>query len=186
MQTTYRGRAYVVGDSIDTDQIIPAQYLVYNPSDPDELPYFGRYALAGLPTDSAGLPDGGHPFTPEDKFESEYQIVIAGGNFGCGSSREHAPLALRVAGVKIVVAESYARIFFRNCVNGGHVIPAETHERLCERVHTGDELEVDVEANRIRNLTRNEEYTLEPVGDILPILEAGDIFEYAKAAGMLG
>ena len=186
MDTKIRGKAYVVGESIDTDQIIPAQYLVYSTSDPEERRHYGRLALAGLPAASQGLPGGGTPFVREDEFTSDYQIIIAGPNFGCGSSREHAPLALAEAGATLVIAESYARIFFRNCVNGGYVIPAETRERLYDRVKTGDDLEVDTEANTIVNHTQGETYPLAPIGDILPILEAGDVFEYAKKSGMLG
>lgn len=185
MEKQFKGKAYVVGDAIDTDQIIPAQYLVYNPADPEERKYFGRYAMAGVPDVQSGLPQGNIRFTPEDEYKSEYSIIVAGSNFGCGSSREHAPLALDEAGVTVVIAESYARIFFRNAVNGGFVVPAETSERLIEQVRTGDELEVDVEANTVHNVTQGTSYTLRPLGDILPILEAGDVFEYAKRAGMM-
>jgi 3-isopropylmalate/(R)-2-methylmalate dehydratase small subunit len=185
MERQFKGKAFVLGDAIDTDQIIPAQYLVYDPTIPEDRKFFGRYALAGVPSAQSGLPEGGHVFTAPDAFASEYEIVVAGPNFGCGSSREHAPLALAVAGVKVTIAESYARIYFRNTVNGGYVVPAETRERLCERVHTGDELEVDLVACTVRNVTRGETYTLVPLGDILPILEAGDVFAYARQAGMI-
>ncbi|MBI5835515.1 MAG: 3-isopropylmalate dehydratase [Armatimonadetes bacterium] len=185
MDTKIRGKAYVVGESIDTDQIIPAQYLVYSTSDPEERRFYGHYALAGLPVASQGLPDGGTPFVRGEEFTSDYQIIVAGPNFGCGSSREHAPLALAEAGATLVIAESYARIFFRNCVNGGYVIPAETRERLYDRVRTGDDLEVDLTANTVINHTTGDHYELPPIGDILPILEAGDVFEYAKKAGMM-
>lgn len=185
MEKQFKGKAFVLGDAIDTDQIIPAQYLVYDPTDPEERKLFGRYALCGVPTAQSGLPDGGHVFTPEDSFTSEYSIVVAGSNFGCGSSREHAPLALAMAGVKVTITESYARIYFRNTVNGGYVVPAECTERLCDRVRTGDELEVDLEVGVVRNLTQHETYTLRPLGEVLPILEAGDVFEYARRAGMM-
>lgn len=185
MERQFAGRAYVLGDAVDTDQIIPAQYLVYNPADPAERRYFGRYALAGVPDAQAGLPQGNTPFVREGEFTSDYTILVAGSNFGCGSSREHAPLALAEAGVRITIAQSYARIYFRNAVNGGYVIPAETSERLCERVQTGDELAVDLDANTVTNLTRGETYNLSPLGDVLPILEAGDVFAYARGAGML-
>lgn len=186
MDRKFTGWAYVLGDNVDTDQIIPAKYLVYNPADPEERRYFGRYALSGLPDAAAGLPDGGVVFTPEDEFRSEYRIIVAGSNFGCGSSREHAPLALAEAGAVITIAESYARIYFRNAVNGGYLIPAETPDRLCDKVHTGDELAVDLDTNTVRNLTRGEEYRLRPLGDVLPILEAGNVFEYARSVGMMG
>ena len=80
----------------------------------------------------------------ENEFKSDYRIVIGGKNFGSGSSREHAPLALAEAGVKCVIAEFYARIFFRNSVNGGYLIPMESVERLVEKIRTGDMLEVHV------------------------------------------
>src|SRR5436309_13036459 len=124
MQSLIRGRAYVLGDNIDTDQIIPAQYLTYNPSIPEEYRMFGKYALASVPLDQSGLPKGHVPFHgPDDEFIAPYKIIVAGKNFGCGSSREHAPIALAAAGIEAVVAGFYARIFFRNAVNGRHVVP---------------------------------------------------------------
>ncbi len=185
MQTVITGKAFVLGDNIDTDQIIPAQFLSYNPADPNERRYFGMYALSGVPEAQSGLPAGNMRFVPEGRFQSEYAIVIGGKNFGCGSSREHAPLALAEAGVKCVIAEFYARIFFRNSVNGGYVIPFESTQRLVEKIRTGDELEVDLGGQVVMNKTRNERYELQPLGDVLPIIEAGGIFDYAKQAGML-
>src|SRR5438067_12312754 len=146
MQAVIRGRAYVLGDNIDTDQIIPAQYLTYSPAIPEEYRMFGKYALASVPPDQSGLPKGHVPFHgPDDDFISPYKIIVAGKNFGCGSSREHAPIALAAAGIQAVVAEFYARIFFRNSVNGGYLIPFETPKRLCETICTGDVLAIDVE-----------------------------------------
>lgn len=185
MQETIKGRAYVLGDDIDTDQIIPAHFLTYNPAIPEERKMFGVYALSGVPIAQAGLPEGSTPFVPEGSEPGEYRIVVGGRNFGCGSSREHAPLALDEAGVEAVIAESYARIFFRNSVNGGYLLPYETPARLVEEIRTGDELELDVKGNRLANLTTGKTYELSPLGDILPILEAGDIFAYAKQSGML-
>ena len=184
MEKQFTGRAYVVGDAVDTDQIIPAQYLVYDPTDPEERKLFGRYALVGVPTAQAGLPDGGIPFVAEGANTSEYTVIIGGSNFGCGSSREHAPLAIAEAGVKIVIAESYARIFFRNAVNGGYLLPVETEQRLVDATQTGDEVVVDLVANTLTNVTRGTTHALRPAGDILPILEAGDVFEYAQRAGL--
>src|SRR5438128_12343373 len=150
MQRLIEGKAYVLGDNVDTDQIIPAQYLTYNPSIPAEYKMFGKYALVGVPAGAAGLPKGHVPFhDPGDEFVSPYKIIVAGKNFGCGSSREHAPIALNAAGIQVVVAEFYARIFFRNAVNGGYLLPCECGERLCERICTGDELPADVHANRV-------------------------------------
>ena len=184
MQKTIRGKVYVLGDNIDTDQIIPAEHLVYSLTDPQERRLFGRYALSSVPPAQAGLPEGHVPFVREGEFTSDYRIVIAGRNFGCGSSREHAPFALREAGIQAIVAEFYARIFFRNSVNGGYLIPYETPARLIDKFRTGDETEISLEPNVIRNLIQGAEYPLSPLGDILPILEAGDVFAYARQAGM--
>src|SRR5437762_947489 len=185
MQTTITGKAYVLGDNIDTDQIIPAQYLTFNPAIPEEYRMFGKYALSSVPPAQAGLPKGHVPFHMDDKFVSPYKIVLAGKNFGCGSSREHAPIALDAAGIEAVVAEFYARIFFRNSVNGGYLVPFECLDRLCDRVCTGDELHIDVERAMLRNLTTREEWKLKPLGEVAPILEAGGLFPYAKKVGML-
>src|SRR3954467_8381864 len=142
MQNMISGLAYVLGDNIDTDQIIPAQYLSFNPSLPEERKYFGMYAMSSVPEGQRGLPQGNLPFVRENEFSSDYKIVIGGKNFGSGSSREHAPLAMAEAGVQCVIAEFYARIFFRNSVNGGYLVPLESTHRLIEKIHTGDELEV--------------------------------------------
>ena len=185
MQTVITGKAYVLGDNIDTDQIIPAQYLSFNPALPDERKFFGMYANSGVPDSQSGLPQGNVRFVPEGGYKSEYTIVIGGTNFGCGSSREHAPLAYAEAGIKCVIAEFYARIFFRNSVNGGYIVPLESVERLADKVRTGDELEVHLDAQYVLNKTRNDRYELRPLGDVLPIIEAGGVFAYAKQAGML-
>jgi 3-isopropylmalate/(R)-2-methylmalate dehydratase small subunit len=185
MQSIITGKAYVLGDNIDTDQIIPAQYLTFNPSIPEEYKQFGKFALSSVPREQAGLPKGHVPFHTGDEFVSDYKIVVAGKNFGCGSSREHAPIALDAAGIEAVVAEFYARIFFRNAVNGGYLIPFETAERLCERVCTGDELRLDVAAGVLANLTTKEEYRLEPLGEVAPILQAGGLFAHARKVGLL-
>jgi 3-isopropylmalate/(R)-2-methylmalate dehydratase small subunit len=185
MQSTITGKAYVLGDNIDTDQIIPAQYLTFNPAIPDEYRMFGKYALSSVPPAHAGLPKGHVPFHTDDEFVSPYKIIVAGRNFGCGSSREHAPIALDAAGIEAVVAEFYARIFFRNSVNGGYLVPFESGERLCDKVCTGDELKIDVESNVLHNLTTGEDWPLKPLGEVAPIIEAGGVFEYARKVGML-
>ena len=185
MKECVKGRAFVLGDDIDTDQIIPAEYLVLNPAITEERAQFGRHALSGVPPETSGLPEGGGPFVAAGEPRSAYKIIVAGRNFGCGSSREHAPLALAESGIEVVVAQDYARIFFRNSVNGGYLVPYETPRRLCETVCTGDEVEVDLKGNRLLNHTQGAEYALKPLGDILPIIEAGDIFAYAKNSGML-
>ncbi len=185
METIIRGKAYVTGDDLDTDQIIPAHFLSYNPSDPEERKFFGMYAMSGLPEGQMGRPFGDRRFVPEKSFKSEYKIMIGGKNFGCGSSREHAPLAIAEAGATVVVAEFYARIFFRNCVNGGYLVPCETDERLCDLISTGDECEVDLTAGKLTNLTTGKAHPLKPLGDVKPIIDAGGVFNYAKQAGML-
>jgi len=187
MQTVIRGRAFVLGDNVDTDQIIPAEYLTYNPAIAAEYRMFGKFALAGVPKAGLGLPKGHTPFHgPDDEFTSPYRIVIGGRNFGCGSSREHAPIALAAAGILCVVAEFYARIFYRNSINGAYLVPIESQSRLIEAVCTGDDLAIDVTAGTLTNHTSGETYALKPLGDVLPIIEAGGLFNYAKQVGMLG
>ncbi len=183
---TITGKAYVLGDNVDTDQIIPAQYLTFNPAIPEEYKQFGKYALSSVPPAQAGLPKGHVPFHTDDEFVSPYKIIVAGKNFGCGSSREHAPIALAAAGIAAVVAEFYARIFFRNAVNGGYLVPFECRERLCERVCTGDELTIDIPNKTLVNNTTGDRWALQGLGDVEPILEAGGIFKYAKKIGMAG
>ncbi|MBI5154058.1 3-isopropylmalate dehydratase [Candidatus Poribacteria bacterium] len=185
MEKRIAGRAFVLGDDVDTDQIIPAEHLAYNPSDPEERKMFGKFSLSGVPKAQSGLPRGGVPFVEEDQFRSNYRIIIAGKNFGCGSSREHAPLSLAEAGIGAVIAEFYARIFYRNSINGGYLIPFESERRMTNEIQTGDELELDVEHARLFNRTTGKRYDLRPLGDVLPIIEAGDVFAYAKASGML-
>src|SRR5580658_7570960 len=108
MQSHISGKAYVLGDNVDTDQIIPAQYLTFNPAIPAEYRMFGKYALSSVPPSQSGLPKGHVPFHgKDDEFLSPYKIIVGGRNFGCGSSREHAPIALSAAGIAVVVAEFY-------------------------------------------------------------------------------
>jgi 3-isopropylmalate/(R)-2-methylmalate dehydratase small subunit len=185
MEKVIEGKAYVLGDNVDTDQIIPAQYLTFNPAVPAEYKMFGKYALSGVPVSQGGLPKGHIPFHDADEFVSPYTIIIAGRNFGCGSSREHAPVALAAAGIKTVVAEFYARIFFRNAVNGGYLIPLETSKRLCETICTGDHLTIDLTSGQLRNVSTGEVWSLMPLGEVAPIVEAGGIFAYARKSGML-
>ncbi|MCC6581357.1 MAG: 3-isopropylmalate dehydratase [Phycisphaeraceae bacterium] len=185
MQNVITGPAFVLGDDVDTDQIIPAEYLSFNPSDPAERKYFGMYALSGVPPKQSGLPGGGTRFVPENQYKSQYRIIIGGRNFGCGSSREHAPLALAEAGAQMVIAEFYARIFFRNCVNGGYLLPCEARQRLVAEIRTGDVCQVDIEAGLLVNQTTGKRYELAPLGDVKPIIDAGGIFSYARESGML-
>jgi len=122
MSTTIKGKVFVLDDNIDTDQIIPAEYLTLVPSKPDEYEKLGSYALIGLP-------DRYDRFIAEGESKTVYSIIVAGENFGCGSSREHAPIALGAAGLEAVVAQSYARIFFRNCTATGELYPWRSEER---------------------------------------------------------
>jgi 3-isopropylmalate/(R)-2-methylmalate dehydratase small subunit len=111
--------------------------------------------------------------------------VIGGKNFGCGSSREHAPIALAAAGIVAVVAEFYARIFYRNSVNGGYLIPLESKARLIDQICTGDELLIDIPAAKLTNKTTGDAWDLLSLGEVAPILEAGGLFPYAEKVGML-
>jgi len=185
MNKTIKGKAFVLGDNIDTDQIIPAEHLVYSLKDEQESKKYGHFALSGVPIDKAGLPQGGTPFINGDEVFSEYNIIIGGSNFGCGSSREHAPFALEKAGVKAIVAESYARIFYRNSVDGGFLVPLESHENVNSEISTGDELEIDLDAYKLLNKTSGKQHKLQELGSVLPIVEAGGIFEYARKNKMI-
>ncbi len=122
-------------------------------------------------------------FVPEGGMKTPYQIVIAGRNFGCGSSREHAPIALGAAGVEAVVAESFARIFFRNCVATGELYPYDANERLCDTVKTGDVATLDFEADTLTVNGRT--YPLKPLGEVRPVIDAGGLFNYARKSGMI-
>ncbi len=185
MKPIIRGLAYVAGDDIDTDQIIPAQHLVYSLTVPEERRLYGRYAMSGVPVGQQGLPFGDKPFTEPDAYRSAYTIIVGGKNFGCGSSREHAPFALQEAGCEAVIAESFARIFYRNAVDGGFVAPFECMERLIDKIRTGDELELDTTSGTLTNVTTKETFLLHPLGDVADILKAGNVFEYARQAGMI-
>jgi len=185
MKRLLTGSAYVVADNVDTDQIIPAEFLSYNPSDPQERRYFGMHAMSGVPQPQAGLPGGSLPYVEAGNFKSRFSIIIAGTNFGCGSSREHAPLALAEAGCQAVVAESFARIFYRNSINGAYLVPMETTRRLVDSIQTGNELELDTAGAILKNLSTGVAYRLRPIGDVEAIIGAGGLFAYAKSIGML-
>jgi len=185
MKKIIEGKAYVLGDDIDTDQIIPAEHLVYSLSDPEEKKNYGRYALSGVPAQGAGLPGGGQPFVAEGKTVSDYSIIVGGKNFGCGSSREHAPACLEIAGIEAVVAESYARIFYRNSVDGGFFIPFETPVGLVDKVKTGDTLRIDVDQGTLTHVESGQTWNLKSLGEVIDIIRAGDIFEYARKTGMI-
>jgi 3-isopropylmalate/(R)-2-methylmalate dehydratase small subunit len=180
-----RGKAYVLGNNIDTDQIIPAEHLVYSLSDEEESKKYGHFALSGTPLAEAGLPGGGRPFITGDKYLSKYSIIIGGSNFGCGSSREHAPFALQKAGAKAIIAESYARIFYRNSVDGGFVLPMESETKLNDKIKTGDEVELNLTDYTLKKISDNQVFQLKHPGDVLPIIEAGGVFDYARKTGMI-
>ncbi|ERN03247.1 hypothetical protein AMTR_s00003p00191990 [Amborella trichopoda] len=181
VEKVFHGECFVLDDNIDTDQIIPAEYLTLVPSNPEEYAKLGSLALVGLPSRYPSFVAPGQPL-------SRYAIIIAGANFGCGSSREHAPVALGASGVKAVVAESYARIFFRNSVATGEIYPLESAEgRLCKECRTGDlvTVEMEKERGRLTNHTTGKEHKLKPIGDAGPVIEAGGIFAYARKTGMI-
>jgi 3-isopropylmalate/(R)-2-methylmalate dehydratase small subunit len=151
------GRVLVVGDNVDTDAIVPGRYLTI--TDPREL---GKHALEGL-----------DPSIPEKL--RERSIIVAGRNFGCGSSREHAVLALIGAGVRAVIAESFARIFYRNAINRGLLVLEAPGIR--QRVRDGDTVIVDLDRGVVR-LPTGEEVQFKPIArEVLEIVEAGGLIE---------
>ncbi len=178
MSKVVKGLVFVVDDNIDTDQIIPAEYLTLVPSKPDEYEKLGSYAMIGLP-------DRYGKFIEPSATKTQYPIIIAGENFGCGSSREHAPIALGACGVELVVAQSYARIFFRNSTATGELYPWESIDRLCDRFTTGQEATIDFANNSITNHTTGTVFFLKPLGDVAPVIDAGGLFAYARQTGMI-
>ncbi|MBW4522835.1 MAG: 3-isopropylmalate dehydratase [Scytolyngbya sp. HA4215-MV1] len=178
MSKVIRGTIFVVDDNIDTDQIIPAEYLTLVPSKPDEYEKLGSYALIGLP-------DRYGKFIASGDTKTCYPIIVAGENFGCGSSREHAPIALGASGVQAVIAQSYARIFFRNSASTGELYPWESVDRLCDEFQTGQEVTIDFERNCLINHTLEKEYPLKPLGEVGPVIDAGGLFDYARLTGMI-
>ena len=155
------GKAHKFGDHIDTDQIIPAAYLVTTV--PKEL------ALHCMET----------PDPDFVKRVKEGDVMIAGINFGCGSSREHAPIAIMGAGVSCVIAKSFARIFFRNSINLG--LPVLESPEAAEAIERGDEIDVDLATGTIRNLTTEQVFTAKPFEPfMMDIIEAGGLVEYTK------
>jgi 3-isopropylmalate/(R)-2-methylmalate dehydratase small subunit len=178
MQSVFKGPVYVVRDNIDTDQIIPAQYLNLVPTIPEEYAKLGSYALSGLPESLYAT-----RFVKEGKVASDYPIVVGGRNFGCGSSREHAPIAMGAAGCKLVLAEGFARIFFRNCVATGELYPCECVDRLCDILKTGDVVTVDLDAATVTH--KDKIYPFKPLGEVRPVVDAGGLFNYARSTGMI-
>jgi 3-isopropylmalate/(R)-2-methylmalate dehydratase small subunit len=156
-----RGTAHKFGDNVDTDQIIPAKYLVT--TDAQEL---AKHCM------EIADPDFPMKVRPGD-------ILVAGRNFGCGTSREHAPLSIKGLGLGLVIAESFARIFFRNCINIGLPI-LECPESAKDAV-SGDRLEVDLDQGIIRNVTQNKTYKAPPFPAFMAqIIQAGGLMPYVR------
>ena len=134
-----------------------------------------------------GLPNSLYAtrFVKEGQLDSEYPIIVAGRNFGCGSSREHAPIALGSAGCRVVLAEGFARIFFRNCVATGELYPCEITERLCDVLKTGDVVTVDLDAATVKVHSSGKIYSFKSLGDVRPVVDAGGLFNYARKTGMM-
>jgi 3-isopropylmalate/(R)-2-methylmalate dehydratase small subunit len=148
-------------DNIDTDVIIPGPYLKIH--DYDEL---AKHAMEGLDKDF-------HSKVKEGDF------IVAGRNFGCGSSREHAPIALAYSGIKAVLALSFARIFYRNAVDGAFLLPIEIDENTYNSISNEDSLEIDTEKKKIKNLTKNQTYKMKPFSELIgKIIAAGGLFNY--------
>ncbi|MDX9820701.1 MAG: 3-isopropylmalate dehydratase small subunit [Syntrophales bacterium] len=157
------GRAWKFGNDVDTDAIIPGRFLTNWNKQPEKLKNF-CFADA--------LPEFAANVRPSD-------IIVAGTNFGCGSSRESAPTAIRMTGVRMVVAESFARIFYRNCINVG-LLPLESPEAARD-IADGDLLEIDAPKGEIRNVTRNRTYAFKPLPAFLQeILDGGGLARYVQ------
>ncbi len=161
MDKKIKGKSWKFGDDIDTDIILPGRYLVI--TDEDEL---AKHAMEGL----------------DKKFPEKVEkgdIIIAGKNFGCGSSREHAPIALKGLGISVVVAESFARIFYRNAINVG--LPLLESKNISKNITEGDELEIDINKGILKNLNSGKEFEVTGLPDfMLEILEKGGLINYLK------
>ncbi|MBI4611838.1 MAG: 3-isopropylmalate dehydratase small subunit [Candidatus Rokubacteria bacterium] len=160
------GKAWKYGDNVDTDQIIPARYLVT--SDPSEL---GKHCME----------DADPEFAKKVRIGD---VLVGLRNFGCGSSREHAPISIRAAGVSAVIAKSFARIFYRNSINLG--LPLFECPEAAERIEQGDDLELNPVTGEIKNLTRGESYQAQPLPEFArAIMAAGGLMNYvAKKQGL--
>ena len=159
-----RGRVHKYdNDNIDTDVIIPGPYLKIH--DHKEL---AKHAMEGIDPSFPGK-------------VSQGDFLVAGNNFGCGSSREHAPIALSQAGIKAILAQSFARIFYRNAVDGGYLLPIEIDKSTVKKISDGDELEIDIAKNKITNITKNEQYLMKPFPELIAkIVEAGGLINYKQ------
>jgi len=156
---TIEGKAWKFGNNVDTDVIIPARYLVT--TDSQEL---GRHCMEGVDAEFSQKVSSG-------------DIIVAGENFGCGSSREHAPMAIKGAGISCVVAESFARIFFRNAFNMG--LPIFEAAGVYAGIENGDRVSVDEISGTIANLTRSTEFAANPIPPFMQeLLDAGGLMPY--------
>jgi len=156
-----QGRTWKFGADVDTDAIIPARYL--NTSDPTEL---AKHCM-----------EDADPEFPNKVQEGD--IIVADKNFGCGSSREHAPICIKAAGVSCVIAKSFARIFYRNAINIG--LPIFESVEAGERIQEGDEVKVDVNTGIITNITRNEQYQATPFPPFMQqLINAGGLINYVR------
>ena len=160
--TVLKGKVHKYGVNVDTGVIIPARYLTT--TSPQEL---AKHALEDID------PEFLNKVQPGD-------VIVAGENFGCGSSREHAPLAIKSAGVSCVIAESFARIFFRNAINIG--LPVLECPEVAKASETGDDIEVDLAKGLVRNLTKGIEANVEPLPDFLrTLVSRGGLINYTRA-----
>ncbi len=157
-----KGNAHRFGADVDTDAIIPARYL--NTSDPKEL---AKYCMEDADPDFV-------------KNVAAGDVIVADKNFGCGSSREHAPIAIKAAGVSCVIAKSFARIFYRNSFNMG--LPILESVEAADGISQGDELDIDTDSGVIKNLTTGKSYNAQPIPPFMQeLIEAGGLIEYVKA-----
>jgi len=157
----FRGKVHKYGDHIDTDQIIPARYLVST----DEK-FLASHCM------EVADPDFVNRVKPGD-------IMVAGVNFGCGSSREHAPISIKASGISCIIAKSFARIFFRNSIN--RALPVLECPEAVDATDAGDEVEVDLATGTIRNLTKGKEFKAKPFEPfMMELLQAGGLIEYTK------
>ncbi|MBI3755004.1 MAG: 3-isopropylmalate dehydratase small subunit [Deltaproteobacteria bacterium] len=157
----FRGKVWKFGADIDTDQIIPARYL--NTSDPKEL---AKHCMEDAD------PQFINKMKPGD-------IIVADKNFGCGSSREHAPIAIKAAGISCVIAKSFARIFYRNSFNMG--LPIFESPDAVAAIHEGDEIEVDISTGEIISLTKNKTFIIQPIPPFMQeLINTGGLMEWIK------
>jgi 3-isopropylmalate/(R)-2-methylmalate dehydratase small subunit len=156
-----KGKVHKYGANVDTDAIIPARYL--NVSEADEL---AKHCMEDIDTDFINKVKKG-------------DIIVAGSNFGCGSSREHAPVAIKAAGISAVIAPSFARIFFRNGINIG--LPLLESPEASSDIASGDIVEIDLKEGIIKNKTKDETYTAKPYPDfMMDIVNAGGLVEHTR------